>query len=96
MRVFQQLFHGGSNVAPADGGAGIQIDGNDSPAGLQAACTAAERGHHVVLYEREAEPGGMLRLARRAPYCGELGAITDWLAGRAASGWESSWCSAPR
>ena len=31
MRVFQQLFHGGSNVGPADGGAGIQVDGNDSP-----------------------------------------------------------------
>jgi 2,4-dienoyl-CoA reductase-like NADH-dependent reductase (Old Yellow Enzyme family) len=53
------------------------------PAGLQASCTAAERGHHVVLYEREDVPGGMLRLARRAPYRRELGAIVDWLADRA-------------
>jgi 2,4-dienoyl-CoA reductase-like NADH-dependent reductase (Old Yellow Enzyme family) len=53
------------------------------PAGLQAACTAAERGHHVVLYERADALGGMLRLARRAPLRTELGAITDWLADRA-------------
>jgi hypothetical protein len=54
------------------------------PAGLQAACTAAERGHRVVLYERTEALGGMLRLARLAPFREELGAIVDWLADRAA------------
>ncbi|MFB5189649.1 FAD-dependent oxidoreductase [Alicyclobacillus fastidiosus] len=37
------------------------------PAGLQAAVTAAERGHDVVLFEREAEIGGQFRMAARIP-----------------------------
>jgi 2,4-dienoyl-CoA reductase-like NADH-dependent reductase (Old Yellow Enzyme family)/thioredoxin reductase len=38
------------------------------PAGLEAARTAAERGHRVVLYEREERLGGQLRLAARPPH----------------------------
>jgi NADPH-dependent 2,4-dienoyl-CoA reductase/sulfur reductase-like enzyme len=38
------------------------------PAGLEAARTAAERGHRVVLCEREGRFGGQLRLAARPPY----------------------------
>jgi NADPH-dependent 2,4-dienoyl-CoA reductase/sulfur reductase-like enzyme len=38
------------------------------PAGLEAARTAAERGHRVVLYERERSLGGQLRLAARPPH----------------------------
>jgi 2,4-dienoyl-CoA reductase-like NADH-dependent reductase (Old Yellow Enzyme family)/thioredoxin reductase len=38
------------------------------PAGLEAARTAAERGHRVVLYEREGRLGGQLRLAARPPH----------------------------
>ncbi|MFH0821152.1 MAG: FAD-dependent oxidoreductase, partial [Pseudomonadota bacterium] len=34
------------------------------PAGLQAALTAARLGHETVLYERESEAGGQVRLAR--------------------------------
>lgn len=37
------------------------------PAGLACAATAAERGHHVVLYEASADIGGQLNLARRIP-----------------------------
>lgn len=37
------------------------------PAGLQAALTAAERGHDVVLYERASEIGGQFRMAGRIP-----------------------------
>ncbi|WAH37858.1 FAD-dependent oxidoreductase [Alicyclobacillus dauci] len=37
------------------------------PAGLQAAVTAAQRGHDVVLYERESELGGQFRMAGRIP-----------------------------
>lgn len=37
------------------------------PAGLQAALTAAKRGHEVVLYERDAELGGQFRIAGRIP-----------------------------
>jgi 2,4-dienoyl-CoA reductase-like NADH-dependent reductase (Old Yellow Enzyme family) len=54
------------------------------PAGLQAACTAAERGHQVTLFERSEVLGGTLRFARRAPYRDRLGAITDWLEARMA------------
>jgi 2,4-dienoyl-CoA reductase (NADPH2) len=37
------------------------------PAGLAAAVTAAERGHEVTLFEREAEIGGQFRYAREVP-----------------------------
>ncbi|MEI6303444.1 MAG: FAD-dependent oxidoreductase [Betaproteobacteria bacterium] len=38
------------------------------PAGIQAALSAAERGHHVVLYERAAQIGGQLRIASAMPF----------------------------
>jgi 2,4-dienoyl-CoA reductase (NADPH2) len=37
------------------------------PAGMKAACTAAERGHQVTLAERENELGGQLLLNRHIP-----------------------------
>jgi len=37
------------------------------PAGLQCAMTAAERGHDVVVYDRENETGGQIRLIKRLP-----------------------------
>lgn len=37
------------------------------PAGLAAACTAAERGHDVVLFEKSSEIGGQFNMARRIP-----------------------------
>ena len=37
------------------------------PAGLACAITAAERGHHVQLFEASGEVGGQLNLARRIP-----------------------------
>ena len=37
------------------------------PAGLEAALTAAMRGHHVSLWEKEKAVGGQLRLAGEAP-----------------------------
>lgn len=37
------------------------------PAGLMAALTAARKGHRVKVFERMAEPGGQLCLARRGP-----------------------------
>lgn len=44
------------------------------PAGLSAAKAAAERGHDVVLYEKEAELGGQLTIAGSLPF------REDWLA----------------
>ncbi|WP_406689734.1 mycofactocin system FadH/OYE family oxidoreductase 2 [Saccharopolyspora sp. ID03-671] len=37
------------------------------PAGLQAASTAAERGHHVTLFEQEPETGGQVAQAASVP-----------------------------
>jgi mycofactocin system FadH/OYE family oxidoreductase 2 len=48
-------------------------------AGLEAARVAAVRGHRVTVLERLPEPGGQVRLARRAPGRAELGAAADHL-----------------
>jgi 2,4-dienoyl-CoA reductase (NADPH2) len=45
------------------------------PAGLQAAITAASRGHSVTVYEKEAVAGGQLRLAATVPNRAEIGDI---------------------
>ena len=45
------------------------------PAGLQAASTAASRGHEVVVFEREAMAGGQARLAATVPSRAEFGDI---------------------
>jgi 2,4-dienoyl-CoA reductase-like NADH-dependent reductase (Old Yellow Enzyme family)/thioredoxin reductase len=38
------------------------------PAGLEAACVAAQRGHRVSLFEQDDRLGGQLNLAARAPH----------------------------
>ncbi|MBI3525265.1 MAG: NADPH-dependent 2,4-dienoyl-CoA reductase [Betaproteobacteria bacterium] len=43
------------------------------PAGLAAAATLAERGHHVTLYDAAQEIGGQFNLARRIPGKEEFG-----------------------
>ena len=45
------------------------------PAGLQAAATAASRGHHVTLFERDDVAGGQARLAATVPNRAEFGDI---------------------
>ena len=50
------------------------------PAGLSAAITAAGRGHHVTLFDRAAEIGGQLMMARRIPGKEEFHGLTDWFA----------------
>ena len=49
-------------------------------AGLEAARVAALRGHRVVLLEREAEVGGQVLVASRAPQRAEYGGIVRFLA----------------
>ena len=48
------------------------------PAGLEAALTAAQRGHSVRLLERSSEYGGQLRLWSRVESQKELAAVIDW------------------
>jgi 2,4-dienoyl-CoA reductase (NADPH2) len=43
------------------------------PAGLQTAVSAAERGHAVEVWERDAQPGGQVRWAASVPSRAELG-----------------------
>ena len=49
------------------------------PAGLEAARVAALCGHHVSVYEREAEPGGQLRFAATLSSQPEIGGVLDFL-----------------
>src|SRR5207248_175034 len=60
------------------GGQKVYIVGG-GPAGLEAARTAALRGREVVLYEREAIPGGTVALAAKGPGRGELQLSTGYL-----------------
>jgi hypothetical protein len=48
------------------------------PAGMEAACRAAELGHAVTLLERRAGPGGMLALAARTPPLLRLRRLVAW------------------
>lgn len=50
------------------------------PGGMEAARTAALRGHRVTLVEREAELGGQLSAASKPPHKGEVGQLRDYLA----------------
>ncbi|MBN2063105.1 MAG: FAD-dependent oxidoreductase [Deltaproteobacteria bacterium] len=49
------------------------------PAGLEAARTARERGHDVVLYEKEADIGGQVNLIKRRPRREGMAAIINHL-----------------
>jgi 2,4-dienoyl-CoA reductase-like NADH-dependent reductase (Old Yellow Enzyme family)/thioredoxin reductase len=48
------------------------------PAGLETARVAAERGHHVVIYEKSREPGGQALLASKLPGRSDIRAIIGW------------------
>lgn len=48
------------------------------PAGLEAARVAAERGHEVVLYEKEPALGGQVLLAARLPGRDEMEELVRW------------------
>lgn len=52
------------------------------PAGVQAAITAATRGHKVTLWEKERELGGTIRLAKKPPHKQELNEIIDYFKNR--------------
>jgi 2,4-dienoyl-CoA reductase-like NADH-dependent reductase (Old Yellow Enzyme family)/thioredoxin reductase len=65
--------------APAPSRKKVLVIGG-GPAGLEAARTAALRGHDVHLYEMTSHLGGQVRIAATAPHRGDLQAITRFLA----------------
>jgi len=48
------------------------------PAGLEAARVAAERGHHVTVFEDASDPGGQVRLTVQSARRREMIGIIDW------------------
>ncbi|MBO9474809.1 NADH:flavin oxidoreductase [Shimia sp. R10_1] len=48
------------------------------PAGLEAARVAAMRGHEVIVFELQPDPGGQIRLIAQTPRRREMMAIIDW------------------
>lgn len=48
------------------------------PAGLEAARVASERGHEVVVFEAQPDPGGQVRLTAQSPRRREMISIIDW------------------
>ncbi len=49
------------------------------PAGMEAARVCAERGHEVILFERQNELGGQITIASKAPVRDQMAGITRWM-----------------
>jgi len=64
-------------VAPAPVRKKVVIVGA-GPAGVEAARVAAERGHDVVVFEAQPDPGGQIRLTAQSPRRREMIGIIDW------------------
>ncbi|AWZ20445.1 2,4-dienoyl-CoA reductase [Roseovarius sp. TM1035] len=64
-------------IAPAEMPKRIAVVGA-GPAGLSAAITAAGRGHQVTLFDRAAELGGQLNMAKVIPGKEEFRGLVDW------------------
>lgn len=61
----------GSEIAPAPEKKKVLVAGG-GPGGLYAAYTAARRGHQVILCEKEAEVGGILKSEQALPFKHEM------------------------
>ena len=62
------------NRPPVENELRIMVVGG-GPGGMKAASVAAERGHHVALFEKESRLGGQARLAQLLPHRAEFGGI---------------------
>lgn len=68
----------GGKIPKADVKKKVAIVGG-GPAGMQAALTAVERGHEVILYEKEDRLGGTLNHATKLEFKKDLKNYLDWL-----------------
>jgi len=68
-------------LKPADKKKRVVIIGA-GPAGLEAARVATERGHKVILYEKEAEVGGQNLIARKGAGRQEIEGVIRWRLGQ--------------
>jgi len=72
-------FEAQAPLVPAPSPRRVLVVGG-GPAGMEAALTAARRGHRVVLCEAGRTLGGITQLARRAPHREDIVVIANWLA----------------
>lgn len=69
--VNPDVEHDEAGFEPAEEKKNVLVVGA-GPAGMEAAYIAAQRGHHVVLVDKQEEPGGQLRIASVPPAKQEL------------------------
>ena len=65
-------------IARSDGPRRKVVVVGGGPGGLEAARVAGERGHEVVLFEAQSEPGGQIRLCASLKRRREILGIVDW------------------
>jgi NADPH-dependent 2,4-dienoyl-CoA reductase/sulfur reductase-like enzyme len=65
-------------IRPAETKKKIAIIGG-GPAGMEAAIIASSRGHEVVLFEKDSQLGGTLRVAASPPFKKDMRKYLDWL-----------------
>lgn len=64
-------------IVPAEASKRVVVIGA-GPAGLEAARVAVERGHDVVVFEAQPDPGGQIRLTAQSHRRREMIGIIDW------------------
>ena len=79
--VGREAEWGRATVVPATEPRRVVVVGG-GPAGLEAAVVAAEAGHAVTLFERDATLGGQVRLIVRNTRRAEFDRIVEWRVGR--------------
>jgi 2,4-dienoyl-CoA reductase (NADPH2) len=88
-RAFDPHLHCAVNAEVGRGrlpGVGVRVERprevyviGGGPAGLEAARVAAERGHHVTLFEQDRVLGGAVRIAAASPHRATLIDVVDYL-----------------